>query len=1157
MPFLALVIYVLLIMYGSLYPMSGWHTPDQSLWSLLSGPWPRYISRSDILVNVVVYIPVGALFTWLLHRRLPLLLAIVVATLGGIILSIGMEYLQTYLPSRVASKLDVWVNGAGSLLGAGAAWLITKLTHPNSTLFTLRHTWFLPGHLVDVGLAVLALWASFQVGALFLSIDFGHMRHALPLLWESVKHANDFNFIKSATYALDIAAFGLLTALMARSYRTRVMTSGLIAFVIFVVTITTLKVLFMATPFALEILIGPAAGITLLLLLHGRNRTTIAYAAATSLLVSFFSLELAFGSDMQRSLYPMNWIPFRGQMNSFTGILDILASIKPFLALGCVASLVIRSYLRPQIMMSGSLIIFALAFALEWAQQSIPGRHADITDALLALGGWLLPWFWQPQNENRDANTNSHIAVDIPTANLSSPHTPARKPSFRKQGALAVMAALFTITILATVATWWWQSAPFAQEHIKKGDRPRLPLAAELPPVSLPNFRYAHPRLPAPDSADIDQLTRKNPEFLRQHRNRAKNAHGDLESTIMMARIEPGSQDLAVLHRRLMALKYTWRGHEQVKPIAMGYDWLYDQWTHAQRAELGDKLAEGCEYLINFIREERLSPYNVYLYNSPFQALIAATLALYGDNPRGDMAMRFTYDLWKNRVLPVWRQVMGKNGGWHEGGEYIGIGIGQAIYQVPAMWRKATGEDLFASEPGIRGFLNFAIYRTRPDGTHFRWGDAGFFDKHIPDLVPLAMEYQHAAAHSLRPPRAFPEPTAWPWGPLSTTTLHDPSALARMPLNYFFDGIGQAVLRSDWTPTATYITFKTGDNFWSHSHLDQGAFTIYKGGELAIDSGLYGPKYGSDHHLNYTYQTIAHNTITVTDPEDTVSAPGKKEDRPIANDGGQRRIGSGWGVESAPLDLKEWQAKHDFYHTGRIEQIFEQDGITIIIADVTPAYTNQTSGKGTFSHRTRRVEKFWRIFAYDRIDDVVIVFDQVRSTQANFRKRWLLHTLEQPRITKTGFATTVTPNKHSAQNEGQLTAHVLLPKDPIIQIIGGRGFEFFVDGKNYDEKGQVAEVVRTAKKNAEPGAWRIEVMPSAEAKEDLFLNVLLPSSGHQQPAHKVKLLESGDHPICEVQGPTRTTQWRFNRGGNDVEIKIQADVSHGGASRTYHIFAER
>ena len=118
--------------------------------------------------------------------------------------------------------------------------------------------------------------------------------------------------------------------------------------------------------------------------------------------------------------------------------------------------------------------------------------------------------------------------------------------------------------------------------------------------------------------------------------------------------------------------------------------------------------------------------------------------------------MRFTYDLWKNRVLPAWRQVMGSTGGWHEGGEYVGIGIGQAIYELPAMWRSATGEDLFASEPGIRGFLDFLVYRKRPDATDFRWGDGSAFDKIVPDAIPLALEFLHAPAYNLRTTRNPP-----------------------------------------------------------------------------------------------------------------------------------------------------------------------------------------------------------------------------------------------------------------------------------------------------------------------------------------------------------------------------------------------------------------
>ena len=248
-----------------------------------------------------------------------------------------------------------------------------------------------------------------------------------------------------------------------------------------------------------------------------------------------------------------------------------------------------------------------------------------------------------------------------------------------------------------------------------------------------------------------------------------------------------------------MELELSSRGNVQAKPLAMAYDWLYDQWNPEQRKQLLTKVIEASNYLIEFIRvKQRLSPYNVYLYNSPFQALMATSLASYGDAPNAELPMRWTADYWKNRVLPVWHQVMGNNGGWHEGGEYVGIGIGQAIYQLPAMWRKATAEDLFRSEPGIRGFLDFLIYRTRPDGTHMRWGDGGYFDRQVPDRIPLAIEYSNAAAYSLNGcPRPF-EPTSWPWGPLSMDALCDPEAHRKLPLQKHFDGIGMVIARSSW-----------------------------------------------------------------------------------------------------------------------------------------------------------------------------------------------------------------------------------------------------------------------------------------------------------------------------------------------------------------------
>jgi hypothetical protein len=94
---------------------------------------------------------------------------------------------------------------------------------------------------------------------------------------------------------------------------------------------------------------------------------------------------------------------------------------------------------------------------------------------------------------------------------------------------------------------------------------------------------------------------------------------------------------------------------------------------------------------------------------------------------------------------------------------------------------------------------------------------------------------------------------------------------------------------------------------------------------------------------------------------------------------------SSWGVEAAPLDGSEWDAKRYIYHTATTGPLLDQDGLAVAAADITPAYTNPRSGDGTFSTRMRRVERLWRIFGHDRIDDVLVVFDQVTATRGSFR----------------------------------------------------------------------------------------------------------------------------------------------------------------------------
>lgn len=1107
--------YAALVVYGTLFPLAEWVSPASGWINPITAGWPPSVSRADLLVNLLAYVPLGLFLALWLRPRAGALPSLVLAMLGGTALSLVLEILQSALPSRVPSPVDWLANSAGTLAGALAAALLDPHLSPGRRLRQWRQAWFTEGTLGNLALVILLFWTMTQAAPFVPSLDWGNLKAGLRPLGNSLRHPAAFQPVAAIVAGLNLFALGILVRCIERRNLTW-------AFLAFALGVLIYKVPAVGRQLTLEALAGWLAAALLLLAVPGRTLAGRVLPAMAALLAAHALAQFQPGED--GATHAINWIPFSGQVGTLEGMLDILETLWPFLALGLMARWLTPWRWRPAVLLLGGGLAGGFAFALEWMQQSIPGRFPDVTDVLVALLGWSLPWAF--------ADLRPRAAP------------PASPPALRTMRWAAPVLAVATVSL--SVAGWMAGS----QVRLDTDDRGRtlLPAPESLAPISLPGFRHEHPRLPHPGPQDIARLLRENPGWIAQTRQAARGGAGHLWAAIVMAYVEPGSQDLALLHQRLMALQYTYRGHDEAKPIAQAYDWLYHQWTPAQRDALREKLAEGVAYLVNYIRKERLSPYNVYLYNSPFQALLAANLALYGDDPRGELHMRFTYDLWKNRILPAWRQVMGQNGGWHEGGEYVGIGIGQAVYQAPAMWRSATGEDLFQTEPGLRGFLDFAVYRKRPDNTDFRWGDAGFFDRIVPDVIPLALEYRHAAAYNLRPPRALPEPSSWPWGPLTDASLLSPDARTTLPLARLFDGIGLVVARSDWGPDATYLSFKAGDNYWSHTHLDQGAFTLYKGGELALDSGFYGPRYGADHHMNYTYQSIAHNLVTVTDPADDAPSTGKTV-REIANDGGQRRIGSGWGLESAPIDLGEWLDKRALYHTGTMQRYHADPDSVVAIADLTPAYTNAQSGPGEFSHRTRRVERMWRTLVYDRTADVVIVRDVVRATRPEFRKRWLLHTQQAPRIHGQTFTVEVPADPARQTRGGRLTGEVLLPAEPELHAIGGPGFEFWVDGRNYDEGGTLHQAIARKGQPTEAGAWRIELSPALPREEDEFLVVLIPRLGGDATLPGIRRLADGDAYGVEIASAGTVRRWWFRTGAQGVRLdagarslRIDADV---------------
>jgi VanZ family protein len=151
-----------LIFYASLYPFSGWRVPGASLLAFVSAPWSQWWTWFDLVANLIGYVPLGALVFGALVRTgtLPRRAALAAIAVGAG-LSFSMEFLQNFLPNRVASNIDFALNAGGSVLGA----LLGAAVHARGGVErwqVARDRWFI-GRSAG-GLALLLLW---PLGLLF------------------------------------------------------------------------------------------------------------------------------------------------------------------------------------------------------------------------------------------------------------------------------------------------------------------------------------------------------------------------------------------------------------------------------------------------------------------------------------------------------------------------------------------------------------------------------------------------------------------------------------------------------------------------------------------------------------------------------------------------------------------------------------------------------------------------------------------------------------------------------------------------------------------------------------------------------------------------------------------------------------------------------
>lgn len=370
-------------------------------------------------------------------------------------------------------------------------------------------------------------------------------------------------------------------------------------------------------------------------------------------------------------------------------------------------------------------------------------------------------------------------------------------------------------------------------------------------------------------------------------------------------------------------------------------------------------------------------------------------------------------------------------------------------------------------------------------------------------------------------------------------TALQPKPIESLPLTRYFEPpFGWMVARTGWGADGVIAEMKINEyNFANHQHLDAGAFQLYYKGALAIDSGLYqgaNGGYGSPHCLNYQWRTVAHNSLLIYDP-------GEAFGKGYGNDGGQR-LPHG---RSEPRTLDALLAPENGYRTGQVlAHGFGPDAATpdysLLQGDITAAY-----GK--------KAKQVLRSFVFlnlrdARVPGALVVFDRVVSAAPSFKKFWLLHSQEEPRLS--GMSAIVDRTEHGA--EGRLTLDVLLPQagNAALDKIGGPGKEFWVFGTNYPNEPSGRQSDRKSQRDAmELGAWRLELSPKAGSAEETFLTVMQVSDRSAEAHLPARLIEAGDCAGGLIQGAGDAWCVLFRRDGQRSGSPVKFTVAGRSACR--------
>jgi VanZ family protein len=358
---IAAAIIVAVILYGSLYPFT-FYQPEGGAGPLkhLVQSWAEKPGRGDFIANIFLYLPLGFFLSLAVAGSGRTLPRILLVTLAGGALSTTMELTQYYIAGRVSAADDVYANLIGTLLGA----IVGN--------FAGGHFLWLPIREIAanrVPSLLLALWLAYRLYPYVPAID-------LHKYWDALKpvvfHPRPTGYDLFRYTAIWLTVGSLIESVGGRRRRW-------LLFPMFIAAVLSAKVVIIGKALSAAEIGGAAIALAAWLLLAISVGARI---RATALLLSAFILAERL-EPFQFSAYgrAFGWTPFRSFLYGSVEV-NILSFLEKTFLYGALIWLLDKSGLRSGV---STILVAIMLFAASWAETHLPGRSAEITDALMAL----------------------------------------------------------------------------------------------------------------------------------------------------------------------------------------------------------------------------------------------------------------------------------------------------------------------------------------------------------------------------------------------------------------------------------------------------------------------------------------------------------------------------------------------------------------------------------------------------------------------------------------------------------------------------------------------------------------------------------------------------------------------------------------------------